>query len=80
MLGCSVSGQLPEEAAGGQSRLSNDDYVEGAPELVVEAVASSAALDLHDKKHAYRRNAVQEYIVWRVLDRQMDWFCIGVTT
>ena len=65
-----------EEATGGQSRLSEDDYVEGAPELIVEVAASSAALDLHDKKRAYRRNGVQEYIVWRVLDRKVDWFCL----
>lgn len=31
-----------DESAGGQSRLSNDDYIEGAPELVVEIAASSA--------------------------------------
>ena len=24
--------------------------------------------------NAYRRNGVQEYVVWRVLDRQIDWF------
>jgi Uma2 family endonuclease len=62
------------EAVGGQSRLSADDYIEGAPELVVEIAASSVAIDLHAKKTAYRRNGVQEYIVWRVLDQQLDWF------
>ena len=25
-------------------------------------------------KRAYRRNEVQEYIVWRTLDNQLDWF------
>ena len=30
--------------------------------------------DLHDKKEAYRRNQVREYVVWRVLDQQIDWF------
>ncbi len=59
---------------GGQVEISEDDYVEGAPELIVEVVASSAAYDLHDKKRAYRRNGVQEYLVWRVYDRQLDWF------
>lgn len=34
----------------GQSRLSGDDYIEGAPELVIEIAASSVAIDLHDKK------------------------------
>lgn len=34
------------EATGGQSRLSEDDYIEGAHELIVEVAASSAAIDL----------------------------------
>ena len=63
--------------AGGRSRLSADDYVEGAPELIVEIAASSAAIDLHDKLRAYRRNGVQEYLVWQVLDRQIDWFVLS---
>lgn len=65
---------LISENAGGQARLSEDDYVEGAPELVVEIAASSVAIDLHDKKRAYRRNGVQEYIVWQVCEQRLDWF------
>lgn len=65
---------LIEEKAGGQTRVSEDDYIEGAPELVVEIAASSAAIDLHAKKRAYRRNGVKEYIVWQVLDEQLSWF------
>lgn len=59
---------------GGQARIDADDYISGAPELVVEIAASSAAIDLHDKKRAYRRNGVREYIVWRTLEGQLDWF------
>lgn len=58
----------------GDARLTEDDYVEGAPQLVVEVAASSASYDLHDKKEVYRRAGVPEYIVWRVLDRRIDWF------
>lgn len=65
---------LIEESAGGKAWLSDDDYIEGAPELVVEIAASSVAIDLHDKKRAYRRNRVQEYLVWQVLDNKLDWF------
>lgn len=65
---------LVEESAGGQVRLSEDDYVEGAPELVVEIAASSVAVDLNDKKRAYSRNGVEEYIIWQVFDRKLDWF------
>ena len=32
-----------DEACGGQSRISEDDYVEGAPELIVEIASSSAS-------------------------------------
>ncbi len=61
---------------GRQAAIDEDDYIEGAPELVIEVAASSAALDLHDKKRAYRRNGVQEYIVWRTLDGELDWFVL----
>ena len=63
-----------EPEAGGRSRLSDDDYVEGAPELIVEIAASSASIDLHDKLRAYRRNGVQEYLVWRTQEQRIDWF------
>lgn len=66
-----------DTAAGGQSTLSADDYVEGAPELVVEVAASSAAYDMHDKLHVYRRCGVLEYIVWRVHDKALDWFVLA---
>ncbi len=59
---------------GGTSRISDDGYLEGAPELVVEIAASSASYDLHDKLRVYRRNGVQEYIVWRTYSQQIDWF------
>ncbi len=59
---------------GGQSCISEDDYVEGAPELIVEIAASTASLDLHQKLNVYRRNGVQEYLVWRIYDREFDWF------
>ena len=58
---------------GGQARISEDDYIEGALELVAEVASSSASYDLGKKLNAYRRNGVREYIVWRVLDRQVDW-------
>lgn len=60
--------------AGGRAQRSQDDYLEGAAELVVEVAASSASYDLHEKLRAYRRNGVQEYLVWRVYDKQVDWF------
>ncbi len=62
--------------SGGRSLVSNDDYVEGSPELIVEIAASSAAYDLHDKKQVYRRNGVQEYVVWQVYEKKIDWFSL----
>ncbi len=62
---------LPDH--GGQARVV-DNYLVGAPELVAEVSASSASIDLHGKLGAYLRNGVREYVVWRVHDRQIDWF------
>ncbi len=63
---------LPEY--GGQMRLSEDGYLEGAPELAIEIAASTVSIDLHAKLRAYRRNGVCEYLVWRVEDGALDWF------
>lgn len=63
-----------ETEVGGTSDISDDDYIEGPPELIVEIAASSVSYDLHDKKRLYQRNGVQEYLVWRVYDEALDWF------
>ncbi|OAB63457.1 hypothetical protein AY599_17275 [Leptolyngbya valderiana BDU 20041] len=65
-----------DESAGGQSRISEDDYIEGAPELIVEIAASTASYDLHDKLRAYRRNGVREYLVWVVLEEAFRWYVL----
>lgn len=67
---------LREAAAGGQSRISTADYVEGPPELVVEIAASSRAIDLAEKYRAYRRNGVTEYLVWVTGEHQFRWFVL----
>ncbi len=67
---------LIDAACGGLSHIGNDGYVESAPELVAEVAASSASKDLHDKKHAYRRNGIQEYIVWQVFESTVSWFSL----
>lgn len=59
---------------GGQTRDTEDDYVEGAPELVGEVASSSAAYDLHSKKNAYRRNGVREYLVWLTRENRIEWW------
>lgn len=65
-----------EPEVGGNSRISDDDYVEGAPELIAEIAASSASYDLNDKLNAYRRNGVQEYIVWQMYENRLDWYSL----
>ncbi|GAA6620698.1 Uma2 family endonuclease [Scytonema sp. NUACC26] len=67
---------LIDANCGGRSHISIDGYVEGAPELVAEIAASSATKDLHDKKRAYRRNGIQEYIVWQVFESTVSWFSL----
>lgn len=61
---------------GGQARIDSEGYVAGAPEFVAEVSASSVSYDLHSKKRVYLRNKVQEYLVWRIFDRAVDWFVL----
>jgi Uma2 family endonuclease len=67
---------LVDEQLGGQAHISDDDYIEGAPELIAEVAASSAANDLYDKKWVYRRNGVKEYIVWQIFENKLAWFLL----
>jgi hypothetical protein len=43
---------------------------------VAEIASSSASYDLNAKLNVYRRNGVREYVVWRVLDREIDWLTL----
>lgn len=65
-----------EPERGGQTALSDDDYVEGPPELVAEIVASSAAYDLHAKRHVYARSGVREYLAIQMYEKRIDWFVL----
>ena len=53
-----------------------DGYLRGAPELVIEVAGSSESRDLHQKKDAYERNGIREYMVWRVYNRNIDMFVL----
>lgn len=61
---------LPEY--GGRSIVSNN-YLVGAPELIVEISGASAALDLGPKLKLYERMGVQEYITFELAKRQITW-------
>lgn len=62
--------------AGGNSWITEAGYLAGSPELVVEIAASSTSIDLHGKLRTYRRHRVAEYLIWRTLDRAVDWFTL----
>jgi Uma2 family endonuclease len=64
------------EDCGGQSRIDDDGYLEGSPEWLSEVSASTASFDLHKKLHTYEKNGVLEYVVWRVEDKEIDWFIL----
>ena len=61
---------------GGKSRITEDDYLEGAPELLVEVAASSAAYDLNVKKRVYARNGILEYLAIQMYEQRIDWFAL----
>ncbi len=63
---------LPE--FGGQSRTTEDDYVEGAPELITEISVSRRSIDMHAKKADYARYGVLEYVVASLKERKLYWF------
>ena len=61
---------------GGQAKIDEDDYLSGGPYLVAEIAASSAHHDVNVKFELYKRHGVREYLVWRVIDREIDWFVL----
>jgi Uma2 family endonuclease len=65
-----------DPAHGGKSRISEDDYLEGPPELIVEVAASSVSYDLHDKRQMYQDSGVQEYVAVQVYEQRVDWFVL----
>lgn len=58
----------------GRCRVDADDYLQGAPELVVEVSNSSTSYDLHQKREVYRRHGVREYVVLQVREARVRWF------
>jgi Uma2 family endonuclease len=62
-----------DPAHGGRTRIDADGYLQVGADLVAEVTASSVSIDLHRKFRVYEQNQVQEYLVWRMLDRAVDW-------
>ncbi len=63
---------LPE--FGGQSGTTDEDYVAGAPELIVEIALSSRSVDLFAKRADYHRYGVREYLVFVPREATLFWF------
>ncbi len=51
-----------------------DGFLAGPPELVIEVANTSAAYDLNQKREAYRRNGVREYVVLVLHERRVRYF------
>lgn len=65
-----------DRALGGRSFVGPDDYLTGAPALIVEVAASSANYDMHAKKPAFARNSVQEYLLVLTYEQTVHWFAL----
>ncbi len=63
---------VPE--CGGQVFVDEDDYLNGAPELIVEVSSATESIDLHRKKEDYRQAGVREYVVLALRTQQVFWF------
>ena len=66
--------RIPEEL-GGQTRIV-DDFIVGAPELVVDVGRSSRKLDLGPKKADYERAGVREYLFVGLDPDEVLWFAL----
>jgi Uma2 family endonuclease len=64
--------------ANGHVWMNKKGYLCGKPELVCEVASSSASVDMNAKFNAYRRNGVQEYLVWLVREQRVAWFKLGM--
>jgi Uma2 family endonuclease len=69
---------LPEY--GGSSRIGDDGYVHGPPELAAEICKSSAAYDLHQKLALYQQAGVQEYLAVLIYEQEIRWHVLAGDT
>ena len=63
---------LPEY--GGQVFVDENEYLNGAPELVAEVSSSTESIDLNRKKLDYQKAGVGEYVVLALRTQQVFWF------
>jgi Uma2 family endonuclease len=59
---------------GGQVYVDEDEYLHGAPELIVEVSSATESIDLHRKKDDYEKAGVREYVVLALRMQRVFWF------
>lgn len=64
---------LISPACGGQTSVTEDDYISGSPELVVEVAVSSASYDLHRKRVVYAQAGAREYLIFLPHSGRIFW-------
>jgi Uma2 family endonuclease len=63
-------------AWGGQARINDEGYLEGAPELIAEIASATESIDLHFKKRDYEKAGVREYVVVALRQERVYWFVL----
>jgi len=53
-----------------------EEYIAGAPELVLEIASSTEAIDLHRKETEYEKAGVKEYVVAALRQKRVFWFVV----
>ena len=65
-----------DPAKGGRRALAPTIISRALPTLPLKWRQATSASRFDAKLNVYRRTGVREYIVWRVLDREIDWFVL----
>ncbi|MEZ4639104.1 MAG: Uma2 family endonuclease [Caldilineaceae bacterium] len=57
----------------GGSWVTDEDYLAGAPELILEIAEDTTTYEFNEKRDVYCRIGVKEYIVWTLADKETHW-------
>lgn len=65
-----------EPEYGGGSTMTDDGYLEGPVEFVLEVAGSSASYDMNQKKQVYARHGISEYLILLTHERRIVWYVL----
>lgn len=65
-----------EPEYGGRSTMTEDGYLEGPVEFVLEVAGSSASYDMNQKKQVYARHGISEYLVLLTHEKRLVWYVL----